>query len=170
MRLQSLALLLALALIIMAAGCCGSSSNTSGSAASGASTPAAAEATKAGAVATEKTTAAPKTTAPPKLEVSVSSITPYSEPNGIMTPKPGYKFVLVDFALKNNGYPNGYNFNPLMSPKLKDADGYSYSYSFISGSVPGYFDVTTIAQGETARGKLVFEVPNKESTYVLLVD
>jgi len=168
MKLHTLVSLLALAVVLLAAGCCSSSSDIAASAP--ATQAPSSDTTKAATVAAEKTTSAPKTTAAPKLEVSVGSITPYADSSGFMTPKPGYKYVLVDFALKNNGYPNGFNFNPIINPKLKDADGYSYTYSLISGSVPGYFGGTTIAQGETARGKLVFEVPDKQSTYVLLVE
>ncbi|MEN6342700.1 MAG: DUF4352 domain-containing protein [Methanospirillum sp.] len=92
--------------------------------------------------------------------MSVASVSGYSTGNQYMTPKPGYEFVVADFAVKNNGYPSGYSFNPY-NVKLQDPDGYSYSYSWYSANVPGYFDMTTIAQGETARGKLVFEVPPK---------
>lgn len=156
MRFRSLALFIVLALAIMAGGWCGTLPRSSYS-------------TAPKTIAAD-TTASPSTTGLPKIEVSVYSITPYLVAGGLLAPKGEYKYLLVDFALTNYGFPNGFTFYPMINARLTDADGYSYKHCMLSRVVPGHFGVTTIPQGETVYGKLVFDVPDKESTYTLVVE
>jgi len=167
MRTRSLLILVILAVVILAAGCC---SSTSDSAASAAGTQAPAANPAKDTVAAEKTTAAPKTTAPPKLGIQVNSIKTWT--SDFWTPDPGNEYILVDFSLTNNGYPNGFSFNPLFEAEVKDPDGYKYSADLAGSSVPGNWGVTDIALGETARGTLVFEVKKSPdgTKYTLLID
>jgi len=103
-------------------------------------------------------TATPTTAAVKPLTVQFHSIQDYTSSNQFQQPRTGYEFVIVDFSLTNNGYPDGYNFFA-SNAKIQDPDNYMYSYHSCSYSVPGAFEMTTIPYGQTRRGKLVFEVP-----------
>ena len=98
------------------------------------------------------------TTQTPRLEIVVNSIQKYASDNPYSTPRPGYEYILVDFSIKNKGYPNGYSYNPYYV-KVEDPDGYRYGYASESYSVPGYFGMVVISYSDNVRGKLLFEVP-----------
>jgi len=106
-----------------------------------------------------------------QLEVKVNSVDKYQPDNQYTKPSTGYEFIIVDFSVKNIGYKDGYNFYP-RNVKVKDPDGYSYGYSSASYDVTNEFSTQKIAYGDTARGKLVFEVVPKPSgtAYTVKVD
>lgn len=98
------------------------------------------------------------TTPVKRFEVKVNDIQKYVSDNQYAAPRSGYEYLLVDFSIKNVGLPSGYSFNPNYA-KLEDPDGYRYSYASHSYSVPGAFESVVIRHGDTVRGKLLFEVP-----------
>jgi len=103
------------------------------------------------------------------LTITMNSIAEHSTGNPYMTPRAGYQFVVVDFGITNNG-ASSYHFTPLAA-RLIDPAGYQYAYSPWFAAVNGYFGVTDIPAGQTARGKLLFEVPPAAAgtTYTLRV-
>lgn len=112
-------------------------------------------------VPTSRPTTLPTTQAQ-RLDIQLNSIEGYVSDNPYTTPRPGYEFILVDFSVKNTGYPNGYSYNPY-NIKVADPDGYRYGYASASYSVPGYFGMVVIPYGDIVRGKLLFEVPQTSS-------
>jgi hypothetical protein len=94
----------------------------------------------------------------PTLSVEVTSLDPYTDPNPYSTPLPGYKFVILDLAVTNNNAPNGFYFTP-SGVRLRESSGYMYTYASNTYSLPGAFESCTIPQGETRRGRLIFQVP-----------
>lgn len=168
--MRYLALLVGLALLVLAAGCTTqptqapeASAVTAAPAATTIPTtlPTTLTTTLPTTVPTTRPTTLPTTQAQ-RLDIQLNSIEDYVSDNPYTIPRPGYKFILVDFSIKNTGYPNGYSYNPF-NIKVADPDGYRYGYSSSSYNVPGYFGMVVIPNGDTVRGKLLFEVPQAPS-------
>jgi len=132
---------------------------------------------------TTKLTAKPtsmETTSPVNLEITIHSVNmSWDSGTQYLKPSPGFHYVLVDFSVKNVGYPNGFNFNPvnvtlleIIRASFSDAlkppgrstgtSTYEYEYNPLAtamvpdGFVPTEMKVYTISYGETLRGKIVF--------------
>jgi hypothetical protein len=95
-------------------------------------------------------------TAPP-IDVNITKITPYASDNQYMQPDAGYRYVKVDFSIRNNG-ATGFDYSPVRVA-LRDPAGYSYSLDKVSFTVPGSFRQQVIPPGQQAAGVLVFPVP-----------
>lgn len=167
--MRFLVLLVALALLILAAGC----TTQVPPAAQSTQTPVITAAPVATTVLTTLPTTLPTTvsttlpttlptTRVPKLDVETHGFELYVPDNSYSAPRSGYMYLLADFSITNVGVPNGYSYNPNYVT-IEDSDGYRYSYASASYSVPGVFKSVTIPQGKTLRGKLLFEVPKLPS-------
>ena len=118
------------------------------------------------------TSVTPTSATTEKIQVTVNGYGAYVPDNPkqyMVTPKPGYSYLLVDLSVKNTGHQGGYLFNPLYV-QVEDPDGAQFSIADVSYNLPDKFSMGSISYGETRRGKLVFEVLQKPAgtTYKVL--
>lgn len=92
------------------------------------------------------------------LVISLYGISGWNSSSPLLQPGPGNEYVVVDFSLRNVGYPEGYAYRP-DTVKLMDSARQQYTYHSASNSLVNAFRETTIPINETRRGRLVFEVP-----------
>ncbi len=98
------------------------------------------------------------TLATSRLVLGLYSMSGWNSSSLLLQPGTGNEFIVVDFSLRNVGYPEGYAFRP-EAVKLMDSSRQGYSYHPASFSLVNGFRETTIPINETRRGRLVFEVP-----------
>jgi hypothetical protein len=109
-------------------------------------------------VVVKKQETAVPTLATSTLVIALYSISGWNSSSPLLQPGPGNEYVVVDFSLKNTGYPEGYSYRP-DSVKLMDSSRQPYTYHTASYSLVNNFRETIIPINETRRGRLVFEVP-----------
>ena len=98
------------------------------------------------------------TLATSRLVISLYSISGWNSSSPLLQPGAGNEYVVVDFSLRNVGYPEGYGYHP-DSVTLMDSSRQQYPYHTASFSLVNWFREGTIPINETRRGRLVFEVP-----------
>ena len=98
------------------------------------------------------------TLATSRLVISLYSISGWNSSSPLLHPGAGNEYVVVDFSLRNVGYPEGYLYRP-ESVTLMDSSRTQYRYHDASFSLVNGFREATIPINETRRGRLVFEVP-----------
>mgnify|MGYP001766537127 CR=1 FL=1 len=98
------------------------------------------------------------TLATSRLVISLYSISGWNSSSPLLQPGAGSEYVVVDFSLRNVGYPEGYVYRP-DAVTLMDSSRTQYNYHNASFTLVNGFREATIPINETRRGRLVFEVP-----------
>jgi len=80
----------------------------------------------------------------------------------------GWKFLIIDVTIKNL-LDQQISYNPLYI-EVKDSQGRMFGLHIATSSLEDGLSSGNLAQGETVRGKVAFEVPENESYFVIHYD
>jgi hypothetical protein len=102
-----------------------------------------------------------------RLELTLHSLS-FEEIIDIWKPKEGMKYLVLEVSIKNIGKREE-SISALFF-QLSDEKGVRYSVSLASASLPTPLSGAKLLPGETARGKICFEVPKTITEATLIYD
>jgi hypothetical protein len=102
-----------------------------------------------------------------RLELTLHSLS-FEEIIDIWKPKEGMKYLVLEVSIKNIGKREE-SISALFF-QLSDEKGIRYSVSLASASLPTPLSGAKLLPGETARGKICFEVPKTITEATLIYD
>lgn len=97
------------------------------------------------------------------IALTVNSVSATDNVNDVFKPKEGNIFLVADVTIESVDKDPA-NYNPLYF-KVKDADGFEYSYAFTSPDPS--LKSGELSPGDKARGNVAFEVPTGATGLVL---
>ena len=103
-----------------------------------------------------------------EISYKTETVLQYGEGDHVTIPKPKYSFLIVDLAIKNSGYEKFYT--GLAADLVLKADNIKYYYCSAPTLNSPNFVTTTLLNGDSWNGSILYEIPFEISAFSLLVE
>ncbi len=102
-----------------------------------------------------------------KISYKTETVLQYGEGDHVTIPKPKYSFLKVDVTIENSGYEKFYT--GLAADLVLFADNVKYYYCS-APTLNSNFVTTTLLDGDSWNGTILYEIPFETSSFSLLVE